>query len=1070
MPKNASINKVLIIGAGPATIGQGAEFDYSGTQACKAFKELGIKAVVVSSNPADVMTDTDLADATYILPLNTRSIEKIIIKEKPDAILATVGGQTAFNICAELGRHGVLKKYDIQLIGTNLNAIICSEDKAELKNTLTKLNIDILKSDTAYKADDAVYIAERLGYPVAVRPAYTTGGEGSGIAYNVEELRTLSSRGISASLTGQILIEQAALGWQELELEIIRDSKNNIITVCGIENIDGMGIHSGDSVCCIPMLTVSASVQSRMEKTARIIAEELKIAGSLNIQYAYNKSADYLAVIDITPCLSRSSVFASKATGVQIAKLSAMLAAGITLDEIKTSTGEALKSYKPTFKHITVKFPKWDFAKLKNSIDLLGTQMKSTGEAIGIGKTYKVALQKAVISLNSSGFEAEKQYSDKTAEKLLATLRLPTSKRHFIIYNLLKMGADSSSISEITSIDSYYINELKELAQLEEQMAAFKGGKLPDKLLTEAKQSGFSDKYIAKVINSTEQAIRRQRSEQKLIAGINAVIAGEQQGREYLYSTYNTDSSLTAVASKNKKLVVLASGYSAIGQGTEFDNSVVNASKAFKKQGFETIIINCTAGAVSTDYEISDKLYIEPLTAENILNICEAEKPYGIITQFAGENAPRLAAELITAGAPVTDSYVNRLSFSDNFDSFIKTAEKLNIPIYPSAKAESLGDAINAANEIGYPVIASINSSCGEKAVKIIHSQQDLEGILKPMLEDKKGIAVISKFYAHATAAEADVLSDGENIFIPAISEHIELAGIHSGDSAAVIPSVNIPQKHIDTIKHYSELIAKALNVCGLCSLQYSIAGDTVYLAEASLYASRSVPLAAKVCGINMAEAAAEIIARKINGCKYDICALTCENITHYGVKEAVFPFGMFPEVDPALSPEMRSTGAVLGLADSFGLAFFRAQEAAQASIPLTGRVLISVNNEDKHEALIAANAFKHMGFEVLATSGTHRWLKENGVNSTYIYKLNEGRPNILDEIINGKIDIIINTPATTQGLNDDSYIRKAAIKNKVFYMTTMAAAIAAVKGINAVRGTTHFIAKSLQEYHNNIK
>ncbi|HAN44194.1 MAG TPA: carbamoyl-phosphate synthase large subunit, partial [Ruminococcaceae bacterium] len=778
-----------------------------------------------------------------------------------------------------------------------------------------------------------------------------------------------------------------------------------------------------------------------------------------------DKASDYLAVIDITPYFSRSSALASKASGLPAARLSAMAAAGMTLDEIKTSAGEPISGYKENPQHIAVRMPKWDFEKLKGSRDLLDIQKKSTGEAIGIGKTYREALQKAAASLDKSGLDDD-ALSGKTAEQLSAALRMPSSKRHFIIYRLLKMGADVSRICEITGIDSFFINEMKELALLDEQLCAFRGGTLPESLLVQAKKNGFTDRYIAKAINSTEHAIRSRRAELKLFAGIGDVNGYGQHNSGFFYCSYNIQSGLPQPQSEKKKLVVLASGYCAIGQGTEYDNSVVNACQAFRELGFEAIVINCAPGAASTDAGVADKLYIEPLDAEHILNICQAEKPYGIIAQFAGENAPRLAAELASAGARVVDSYASRLSFAENYALFAKTAQKLNIPVYPSAEAQGLAGALKAADETGCPAIASISTSCGEKTVKIVYSRQDLETAFKTMLDDENCTAAISRFYPHATAAQADVLSDGENIFIPAVSEHIELAGIHSGDSAAVIPSATIPQKHIDAIRRYSALIAKELGVCGLCSLHYSIAGDTVYLAAAELYASRSVPIAAKVCGINMAKAAAAIIAGKINGVKFDMGSLACSSTGYCGVKEAVFPFGSFPEVDPALGPEMRSTGSVLGLADSFGLAFFRAQEAAQASIPLSGRVLISVNNEDKQEALIAANAFKQMGFEVLATSGTHRWLKENGVDSTYVYKLDEGRPNILDEIINGKIDIIINTPATTQGLNDDSYIRKAAIKNKVFYMTTMAAAIAAVKGINAVRGTTHFIAKPLHEYH----
>ncbi len=1072
MPKREDINTVLVIGSGPIIIGQACEFDYSGTQACKALRNLGYKIVLVNSNPATIMTDPETADVTYIEPLNIERLTQIIKKERPDALLPNLGGQSALNLCSELHKAGILEQYGVKVLGVQVDAIERGEDRIEFKKTMDKLGIEMARSEVAYSVDEALSIADNLGYPVVVRPAYTMGGAGGGLVYNVEELKAVVSRGLQASLVNQCLIEESILGFEELEVEVVRDSKNNMISVCFIENIDPLGIHTGDSFCSAPMLTVPQNVQDRLKEQAFKIVEEVQVIGGTNVQFAYDSKTDRILVIEINPRTSRSSALASKATGFPIALVSAMLAAGLTLDEIPCGKYGTLDKYEPDGEYVVIKFARFAFEKFKDAQDKLGTQMKAVGEVMSIGKNYKEAFQKAIRSLEIGryGLGYAKNFNELTKEELLQKLNTPSSERQFIMYEALRKGATVEELYELTKIKHYFIEQMKELVDEEEEIIKYKGKTLPNEVLKKAKQDGFSDKYISQLLVIDEKQVREQRIDMKMTQAWLPVHVSGTIDSAYYYSTYNAKDE-SKINHDKPKVMILGGGPNRIGQGIEFDYCCVHATKALKELGFETIIVNCNPETVSTDYDTSDKLYFEPLTVEDVLSIHDKEKPVGVIAQFGGQTPLNLAAQLKANGVNILGTTPETIDMAEDRDQFNAMMEKLGIPMPESGMAINEQEAIAIAKKIGYPVMVRPSYVLGGRGMEVVYDDESL----KKYMNAAVGVTpdrpiLIDRFLCDAMECESDAISDGTNVYVPAVMEHIELAGIHSGDSACVLPSVHISKKHLDTIKEYTRKIAIEMNVQGLMNMQYAIANDKVYVLEANPRASRTVPLVSKVCNIQMVKLATQIITSSLTNKPSPVLDQKEVSIKHCGVKQAVFPFNMFPEVDPILGPEMRSTGEVLGMSDSFGGAYYKAKEGAGTLLPLKGRVLFSVNDLDKTKAVDIAKGYYDAGFELVATKGTYDLIQQAGIPVELIKKLQEGRPNISDEITNGKIAMIINTPRGKQSTNDGSFIRKSAIKLKIPYVTTLAAASACLQGIKEVKANRNTEIKSIQEYHQEIE
>ena len=1070
--KRNDIHKILIIGSGPIIIGQACEFDYSGTQACKALRCLGYEIVLVNSNPATIMTDPETADVTYIEPLNVERLSQIIEKERPDALLPNLGGQSGLNLCSELAKAGVLDQYGVKVIGVQVDAIERGEDRIEFKKTMNSLGIEMARSEVAYSVEEALAIADKLGYPVVLRPAYTMGGAGGGLVYNVEELKTVCARGLQASLVGQVLVEESVLGWEELELEVVRDAKNNMITVCFIENIDPLGVHTGDSFCSAPMLTISQEVQDRLQEQAYKIVEAIEVIGGTNVQFAHDPVSDRIIVIEINPRTSRSSALASKATGFPIALVSAMLACGLTLDEIPCGKYGTLDKYVPDGDYIVIKFARWAFEKFKGAEDKLGTQMRAVGEVMSIGKTYKEAFQKAIRSLENGryGLGWAKDFASKTKQQLLKMLAVPTSERQFVMYEALRKGATVEELYALTKIKHYFIEQMKELVEEEEALLKEKGNVPAADMLKQAKLDGFSDKYLSQILEVPENEIREARLAAGITEAWEGVHVSATQDSAYYYSSYHMKDESTVNTDK-PKIMILGGGPNRIGQGIEFDYCCVHASLALKKLGFETIIVNCNPETVSTDYDTSDKLYFEPLTLEDVLSIHEKEKPVGVIAQFGGQTPLNLAAELKKNGVNILGTTPETIDMAEDRDLFRAMMDKLGIPMPEAGMAVNVEEALEIAGKIGYPVMVRPSYVLGGRGMEVVHDDEALTFYMRAAVGVTPDRPIlIDRFLHHATECEADAISDGEHVFVPAVMEHIELAGVHSGDSACILPSKHLTEEQVETIKDYTRRIAKEMNVVGLMNMQYAIEDGVVYVLEANPRASRTVPLVSKVCSINMVKLATEIMTAPLTGKASPVPGLHDKEIPYYGVKEAVFPFNMFQEVDPLLGPEMRSTGEVLGLSSSYGKAFYKAQEATQTRLPMEGTVLFSVNDRDKQELVEIARAIYDNGFKIMATGRTCDMIREAGMEAQKISKLNEGRPNILDAITNKQIDLIINTPNDKKGAVDDSYIRKAAIKNKIPYMTTMAAAKATAAGIHSMKKGEGAPVKSLQEYHGSIK
>ena len=928
------------------------------------------------------------------------------------------------------------------------------------------------KSAPAYTVEEAVKIASELGYPCVIRPAYTMGGTGGGIVYNEEELRKVAARGIAASMVNQILIEESVIGWEELEVEVVRDATGKKISICFIENIDPMGVHTGDSFCSAPMLTVSQEVQDRLEKQAHAIVESIGVIGGTNVQFAHDPKSDRIIIIEINPRTSRSSALASKATGFPIAYVSALLAAGLTLSEIPYYKGGSLADYKPTGDYIVVKFARWAFEKFKKAEDKLGTQMKAVGEVMSIGKNYKEALQKAIRSLEKGryGLGFAKDFHELSLDELYLKLGEPTSERQFILYEAIRKGAPLSKLHEMTHIKMWFLEQMKELVDLEEKILACRGGHLSDELLVQAKKDGFSDKYLAELLDVDEWELFKRRESLGMNERWDAVpVSGVKEPAAYYYSTYNGEDK--APVSGGRKVMVLGGGPNRIGQGIEFDYCCVHAAFTLRDLGFETIMVNCNPETVSTDYDTSDKLYFEPLTVEDVMSIYNKEKPLGVIVQFGGQTPLNIAAELEKRGAHILGTSPAVIDMAEDRDLFNAMMQKLNIPMPESGMAVNVDEALEIAHRIGYPMMVRPSYVLGGRGMEVVYDDNMLRDYMAAAIDvTPERPILMDRFLQNALECETDAISDGSNAFVPTVMQHIEQAGVHSGDSACVIPSVEISEENKKLIREYTTAIACEMGVVGLMNMQYAICEDKVYVLEANPRASRTVPLVSKVCNINMANIATKLMTYELTGERPDVTSFSEKAHPYYGVKEAVFPFNMFPEVDPLLGPEMRSTGEVLGLSESFGLAYYKAQEAAGAKLPLSGNALVSVNKGDRVQALEVARQLHELGFTIVSTEGCGQYFTENGVPCKILKKLQEGRPNIYDAMVNGEVDLIVNSPAGKQSKYDDSYLRKTAINKKIPYLTTMSAALASAKGIAAVIRKENGSLKSLQEYHKSLE
>ncbi len=1064
MAKLQDINKILIIGSGPIIIGQACEFDYSGTQACKALREEGYEVVLANSNPATIMTDPGMADHTYIEPLTVDSIEKIIDRERPDALLPNLGGQTALNLAISLHDAGILEKYNVKVIGVDLDAIKRGEDRIEFKKTMDRLNVPMAKSEPSYSIEEAEKIAATLGYPVVLRPAYTMGGTGGGIVYNVEELRTIVTRGLAASLIGQVLVEECVIGWEELELEVVRDANGNKITVCFIENVDPMGVHTGDSFCVAPMLTVPQDIQLKLQDYSYRIVDAIGVTGGTNVQFGFNRADGRIIVIEINPRTSRSSALASKATGFPIARVSTKLAAGLTLSDIPYWRDGSLDKYTPSGDYVVVKFARWAFEKFPQAQDKLGTQMKAVGEVMSIGKTFKEAFQKAIRSLEigRSGLGLVRKFEQMPLEQLAPMLATPSSERFFQLYEAFKKGLTVQEARKLTYITPYFLEEIRELAQYELKLASYTWMSLPDPMLVEAKKMGFSDKYLAKLFNVSEKEIRNTRLDLGCAATFCRVPVSGVENADYYYSTYTGAPDEVPVSGK-KKIMVLGGGPNRIGQGIEFDYTCVHAAFALRDANYETVLINCNPETVSTDYDTSDKLYFEPLTTEDVLAIYAKEKPDGVIVQFGGQTPLNIAQELKDAGVKIIGTQPEGIRLAEDREYFRERMIALGVKQPESGIARSLEQAVAFGRQIGYPVMVRPSFVLGGRGMMVIYDEPMLmKYAVEAIQVSPEYPMLIDRFLDNAIECEVDAISDGTNTFVASVMEHIELAGVHSGDSACSIPPITLAEKHLKAIKEQAAAIAKDFCVKGILNVQFAVCEDQLWIIEANPRASRTVPIVSKVTGIPLARIATNLmLGHSLNEYK-DI--LSAGTPAYYGVKEAVFPFNMFPEVDPLLGPEMRATGEVMGLADTFGMAYFKSQQAAGSRLPLSGKVLLSVTERERTYLLPIAATLQELGFTLVATEGTAKFLEANHIPHTIINKLNEGRPNVADLIRNREIALIINTPIGRLSKIDDSYIRMLAIQYKVPYMTTMPAAKATVAGIKeALSGD--FQVKSLQEY-----
>jgi|Deesub1362A_J573_1020465.scaffolds.fasta_scaffold00278_20 carbamoyl-phosphate synthase large subunit len=1079
MPKREDIRKIMVIGSGPIVIGQAAEFDYSGSQACKALREEGYEVVLVNSNPATIMTDPDMANRTYIEPITADILAKIIERETPDALLPTLGGQTALNVAVQLGEMGVLDEYDVELIGAKLDAIKKAEDRELFKKSMKKIGLDVPRSQVVNNIEDALTIAEEIGFPVVVRPAFTLGGTGGGIAYNREELKQIVELGLEMSLINQVLIEEGVIGWKEFELEVMRDLADNVVIICSIENFDPMGVHTGDSITVAPAQTLTDVEYQRLRDAAIDIIREIGVeTGGSNIQFAVHPDTGRFVAIEMNPRVSRSSALASKATGFPIAKIAAKLAIGYTLDEIPNDiTRETPACFEPTIDYVVVKIPRFAFDKFPTADPTLGTQMKSVGEVMAIGRTFEEALQKALRSLEIRRFGIGSDGRDKkpSRDHIIKRLTSPHPSRIFYIRYALKEGISVEEISKLTKIDPWFIRKIKNILDFEDELHKLAGkysiDDIPDHYLRKAKRWGFSDVQLAHIFKTSEIAVREKRRK----SGLNAVYkmvdtcAAEFEAKTpYYYSTYELEND--AVPTERKKIIILGSGPNRIGQGVEFDYCCVHGVLSLKEDGYETIMVNNNPETVSTDYDTSDRLYFEPITFEDVLNIYENEKPEGVVVQFGGQTPLNIAVPLERSGVRILGTSPDSIDIAEDRERFSALLSKLGIPQPPSGIAFSIEEAKEIVRRIGYPVLVRPSYVLGGRAMVIVYDDEAFNNFIVEAFDvSEEKPVLIDKFLEDAIEVEVDALCDGEEVIIGGIMEHVEEAGIHSGDSACVIPPISLKEEHIEIIKEYTRKMALELKVMGLINIQFAIKDDVIYVLEANPRASRTVPFVSKATGLPLSKIAAKLmVGKKLRelGIKERL------NLKHVAVKEAVFPFNKLPGVDPILGPEMKATGEVMGIDYDFGLAYYKAELAAGMRLPMEGTVFISVRTEDRKKVLPIAKKLKDLGFRIVATSGTAAFLSENGVEAEIILKVSEGRPNIIDEIINRRINFIINTPSGKRGKTEGFLIRRAAVDHNIPYITTISGAVAVVRAIESLKRTKMdgISVKSIQEYHDEVK
>ncbi len=1074
MPKRKDIKKILIIGAGPIIISQACEFDYSGTQACKALKEEGYEVVLINSNPATIMTDPETADKVYIEPVTCDTVIKVIEKERPDAILPTLGGQTGLNTAIEAAKTGVFKKYNVEMIGASEEAINKAEDRELFRNAMNKIGLRIPKSGFATNIQEVEEVSKRIGFPIIVRPSFTLGGTGGGVAYNMEEVTRLSQAGLDASFITQVMLEESVLGWKEYELEVMRDHADNVVIICSIENVDAMGVHTGDSITVAPAQTLSDKEYQQLRDASIAIIREIGVdTGGSNVQFAINPENGDMIVVEMNPRVSRSSALASKATGFPIAKIAAKLAVGYTLDEIPNDiTGETLACFEPSIDYCVVKIPRWTFEKFPETPDILTTAMKSVGETMSIGRTFKEAFQKGLRSLEigRAGFGADGKDpapGSVAGNELEYKLSTPNSQRLFYIKYAIEHDMPITMIYEMTSIDPWFLYQMKQIVDLEKQIK-LAGKDLPKDLFEKAKKYGFSDVQLAHLANLTDKQVEQKRKDLGIVPVyklVDTCAAEFRAATPYYYSTYETE--CEARVSDKKKVIILGGGPNRIGQGIEFDYCCVHASFALKEEGVESIMVNSNPETVSTDYDTSDKLYFEPLTREDVLHIVEKEKPYGVIVQFGGQTPLNLASDLQKAGVPIIGTSPENIDRAEDRDLFQEMLDKLGLRQPENGIAFSYKDAVKVARDIGYPVMVRPSFVLGGRAMKIVYDESDLEEYFNLAVQASPDKPVlIDKFLEEAFELDVDAICDGERTIIGGMMEHIEEAGIHSGDSACVLPPYSISQVHIDEMSDAAKAIAKELKVIGLMNIQFGIMNDKVYIIEVNPRASRTIPFVSKAIGIPLAKLAAKVMLGKT----LDELGFTKEIIPpYYCVKEAVLPFDRFDGVDPVLGPEMKSTGEVMGIDKNLGSAVAKAQLAAGQKLPTKGTVFISVQDKDKKAALPVAKNFHEMGFIIMATKGTCTFLEENNVPAKLVKKVSAGRPNVVDAVKNSEIQLILNTGASSQTKQDGYEIRHAAIKYKIPYATTTDGTKAICSAIQALK-REELSVNPIQNYHQENK
>lgn len=1070
MPKREDLKKILIIGSGPIRIGQAAEFDYSGTQACKALKEEGYQVVLVNSNPATIMTDPDIADRTYIEPLTVEVLERIIEKERPDALLPTVGGQTALNLAVELHEAGILEKYGVELIGAKVEAIKKAEDRELFKEAMLKIGLDVPRSGLAHSLEEAMEVLDYVGLPAIIRPAFTLGGEGGGVAYNREEFKEIVKRGLDASPINEVLIEESVLGWKEFELEVMRDLKDNVVIICSIENFDPMGVHTGDSITVAPAQTLTDKEYQLLRDAAIAIIREIGVeTGGSNVQFAVNPENGRIIVIEMNPRVSRSSALASKATGFPIAKIAAKLAVGYTLDELPNDiTKKTPASFEPAIDYCVVKFPRWAFEKFPEADPTLTTRMKSVGEVMAIGRTFKEALNKAIRSLEIGRYGLTmKGVSELSDEELESKIAVPNADRVWYIAETFRRKWDLDRLYDLSKIDRWFLNNIRQLVELEEELKKHTIDTVPLELLKWAKKWGFSDREIANLLGTDELKVREKRKEvSPVLYKTVDTCAGEFEAyTPYYYSTYD-GRECEANPSNKEKVIVFGSGPNRIGQGIEFDYCCVHSVWALRELGYEAHMVNCNPETVSTDYDTSDKLFFEPLTFEDALNIVEKEKPVGVVVQFGGQTPLKLSVPLEKAGVRILGTSSESIDIAEDRERFRELLNKLNLKQPPSGIARSLEEAEKIAEEIGFPVLMRPSYVLGGRAMRIVYSMEELRQYMAEAVEvSEEKPVLIDKFLEDAVEFDVDAVADGEEVVIGGVMEHIEEAGIHSGDSACVLPTFSVPKEIVEKIKEITRKIALELKVKGLINIQFAVKDGEIYIIEVNPRASRTVPFVSKATGIPLAKVATKIAMGK----KLKELGVKEVEPKYYSVKEAVFPFDRFPEVDPILGPEMKSTGEVMGIDKDLGIAFYKAQLAAGSRLPLDpscGKVFISVKDKDKPKIYLIAKKLADMGFKIVSTEGTYKFLKENGVPVELVYKIQEGRrPNVEDLIKNGEVCLIINTPTGTKSKKDAYSIRRLAVNYKIPYYTTVRGAQAAVMAIESMRRSSLDV-KPLQEYY----